>query len=259
MKIKHFVITRFLSSKTLGLGDKIFDETIIQNGINYVNSYFIPSLNNQTNKNFDIIFIVNDEHDIENSEIKNLNNIKTEIKYHILKNSEYIEFCKNESKGYDWLILTRMDYDDLVKNTAVEEIQTIISNNDMYDLLCYGYNTGYTMFKKNLYVFDKPGYNKYGYFSIFESLCIKINSNVDLFDIYFFNHTQLKKEVTNIGKSKQLKYLIPPESNSQDNFVWVRHENTGTELLSGVKAFNLRLKKLCPKPDNFKERFGIDI
>lgn len=261
MKIKHFVITRFLSTKHLGLGDKIFDEDIIQNGIDYVNNFFIPSMNNQTNKDFEIIFIINNEHDIENSGIKKLRDINTDILCHILKDNEYFNFCKEQAKGYDWLILTRMDYDDLVKNTAAEEIQSMVKKNSNYDLFCYGYNTGYTLNlkNKNLYNFEKSSYYKSGYFSIFESLCMNLKTVKNPINVYSCQHTHLKKEVEKKGKAEYLRYMIPPDSTCTNNFVWVRHENTGTELISGTAAFNNRFRNQCEIPNNFKELFGTDI
>ena len=55
MKIKHFVITRFLTRDDLGYGDRIFDDDVIAESVEYVKKYFIPSLENQTNKNFERI------------------------------------------------------------------------------------------------------------------------------------------------------------------------------------------------------------
>ena len=258
MKIKHFVITRFLSSETLGLGDKIFDDQIIENGIDYVTKYFIPSMNNQTNKNFEIIFIINDKHDIENSSIKKLYDIDTSIKYHILKNSEYFKFCVDSANGYDWIILTRMDYDDLVKNTAVEEIQDIVAKNNNYDIICSGYNTGYIMHNETFYRFEETSYHNDGYFSIFESVCTNLNSTAKIKSIYSYTHTKLKNEIREYAKANGLKCMIYEKPKNCDNFVWVRHENTGTELLNGMSRFNNRLKLKCKKPENFKSLFGIE-
>ena len=98
-----------------------------------------------------------------------------------------------------------------------------------------------------------------GYFSIFESICtnLKTVNDENIISIYSYTHTALKQEVQN--KKTFLNCLVPPDTKIPDNFVWVRHENTGTELLTGNVAPKISSDDLCTIPKNFKDRFGKDI
>lgn len=257
MKIKHFVITRFLSSQTLGLGNKIFDEDIINDGINYAKDYFIPSLNNQTNKNFEVIFMINEKHDTVNSSIKKLYDMPLTVPFHVVRSNECMDFCKEQSVGYDWMICTRMDYDDLVKNTAVDEVQKHVEKNQNADAITYGYNEGLSYYNGDLYVFDKPGYDYKGYFSVFESVCFNLKHEVGFF-IYNANHTELKQVVQGYCTEHGLTCKVI-DTNDNMNFVWVRHKNTGTELLGNPVINKNRIKNKVPASDMFKQKFGITL
>lgn len=260
MKIKHYVITRFLSSLTLGLGERVFDEDIIQDGLGYARSYFIPSMNNQTVKDFTVIFMINQRHDTENSRIKELYDMKLDMPFKVLKDIEWFDYVLEDSKDADWVILTRMDYDDLVNRKAAEEVQDLVRENEASDIFSYGYNTGMILYEKQLYSFIKPSYWKQGYFSVFESICVKRSVlNPDI-NIYNFNHTQLKSEVNNYAKEHGLKAVDTSDKDTFNNFVWVRHKNTGTELNTGVIAAKSRFRnKLQMSSDTFKGLFGREL
>lgn len=262
MKIKHYVITRFLSSTTLGLGDRIFDEDIIENGLSYVKSYFIPCLNNQTVKDFTVIFMINENHDVQNSSIRKLFNLKLDMPFIVLPCDKYFKYIEEDSVDADWVILTRMDYDDLVYKKAAEEVQDLVRSNDSQgDIFTYGYNTGMILYKNQLYVFPKPSYWKQGYFSIFESVCVRRNKLTSDIDIYSLSHPHLKSDVRRYAVDNRLTLISKPERESFDNFVWVRHENTGSELLWGSTVSEDRLNTSLPEFDNdtFKDLFGRDL
>jgi hypothetical protein len=262
MKIKHYVITRFLSSTTLGLGDMIFDESIIQNGLSYVRSYFIPSMNNQTVKDFTVIFMINENHDTQNSGIKELYDLQLDMPFVVLPHDKYFKYIKEDSADADWVILTRMDYDDLVYKKAAEEVQDLVRSNDSQgDIFTYGYNTGMILYENQLYTFPKTNYWKQGYFSIFESVCVRRSELTSDINIYSLSHPHLKSEVCKYAADNGLTFISEQERESFDNFVWVRHENTGTELLSGFAVSKDRLNTSLPEFDNdtFKDLFGRNL
>lgn len=256
MRIKHYVITRFLTSGGMGLHEKIYDDDIILQGVEYVNNYFIPSLNNQTNKNFEIIFLINDKHDEINSNIKLLNNVITNIPCHIVKKNNLDVFISNNSKDYDYLITSRMDYDDLVYNNAVEDIQQYVKLKPKY-LLTYGYTNGTLLRGKKLYIYN-PNYTN-GYFSVFFSCIINLHNLSAINVCQLGNHTNIKESIQNICLSKNILYdenmfIMPKEDNYY--FVWVRHENTSSSLLHYNKE-NSYNKEIYI--EDFKKIFGISI
>lgn len=259
MKIKHYVITRFLSSLTLGLGERIFDEDIIQDGLSYARSYFIPSMNNQTVKDFTVIFMINDRHDTENSGIRELYDVKLEMPFKVLRKSEYLNYIMEDSKDADKVILTRMDYDDFVNCEAASEIQAMASESAC-DIFSYGYNTGMILYEGKLYPFVKPGYWKNGYFSIFESVCVSRKYLTPELDIYSFSHTFMKTEVKKYAEEHSITTMEMPEAESTENFVWVRHKNTGTELLTNTPVSNRKLLNVIEMDQKrFRWLFGGEL
>ena len=60
--IKHFVITRFFEHKVAGYIHDIFDVNFLSDCVLLTKNNLLKSLENQTNKNFEIIFLVNDKY-----------------------------------------------------------------------------------------------------------------------------------------------------------------------------------------------------
>ena len=54
LKMNHLIMTRFYCMK---LGLDIFDENILSSGYENMVNFFIPSLNNQINKNFKLVIM----------------------------------------------------------------------------------------------------------------------------------------------------------------------------------------------------------
>lgn len=259
--IGHYVITRFLSNSKLGFGERIFDEDVIQDRLSYLRTYFIPTMNNQTVKNFTVIFLINDKHDTKNSGIKELYDMKLDMPFKVLKESEYMKYIRYKTADAHKrkLILTRMDDDDLVNYKAVEEIQkyAIEINNDIFS---YGYNSGMILYEGKLYPFPTPSYRAQGYFSIFESVCVWCESLWPDLNIYSYPHTTLKTDIRNYAKRHGLNVDHAFERYSLENFVWIRHKNTSTELLTNSPIRNRKLEKeIQIDPDRFKLLFGVEL
>lgn len=255
MKIKHFVITRFLTRDDLGYGDRIFDDDVIAESVEYVKKYFIPSLENQTNKNFEIVFLVNDKHDTEESNIRLLKELDTCFKCHVVKKSDLAGFVKSESSGYDRLITTRMDYDDLVYSGAAQEIQGLAERSKEV-VFTYGYNNGTLKRGKQICKYN-PKYGN-GYFSVFLSLVIDLKTmpSADVYELD--DHTNVRKTLKDLCGKNKVVYsdaFFKRSAENQYYFVWVRHENTASSLMKYPKE-NAYNEETDVK--DFKERFGIE-
>ena len=265
MELKHYVITRFLCDPGIGLGDKIFKPETIEKAIEYVKSYFMPTLENQTQKDFTIIFIINDEHHTDAEPLKKLTRLETDISYYILKHGEYMNFIGKDSDGADCVILTCMDYDDLVKSTAAEEVRKI-SESCGTDVATYGYDKGYVMREEGgIWDFAERGYtkNRSGYMSVFYSIIFKGENAQHAIrsvnDIYAYAHTLISSKMKIFAESHKLRFR-QYRAGKEPSFVWVRHEGTGTELLSGTSVFSkdFMRKQIDEAPAGFKSRFGVE-
>lgn len=265
MELKHYVITRFLCDPGIGLGNKIFEPEAIEKAIEYVKSYFMPTLENQTQKDFTIIFIINDKHRTDAEPLKKLAGLETDISYYILKHGEYMDFIRKDSDGADCVILTCMDYDDLVKSTAAEEVRKISESCDT-DVATYGYDKGYVMREEGgIWDFAERGYtkNRSGYMSVFYSIIFKgenaRHAIKSVNDIYAYAHTSISSEMKIFAESRGLGFR-QYRADKEPSFVWVRHKGTGTELLSGTGVFNKDFirKQIDGAPAGFKSRFGVE-
>lgn len=268
MKIKHFVITRFLSwGPGAGFGDKMFSKETIDFAFSMIEKYFLLSLNNQSNKNFSLIFLVHNDFDIKEIFDERFNSLDIKMPYFVLHSSDLDEFLLNNLDNSDFLITTRMDYDDLVKSTAIDEVQNACLKHINDPLFTYGYAKGYFMTTDTndlIYTHETPYFNeRHGYFSIFMSLCINLNKikelKIDLINVYSLGyHHDIRKGIENFINYYKIKinnYLYT--SNDEDNYVWVRHKNSGSEFLN----MNPPIKRKQIKIDNntFKERFGYEL
>ena len=118
--LRHFVITRFLCCD-FGYGKKVQSTEFINEGIRLLNKFFVPTLINQSNHNFEVIFAIHDAIPIEN--VRGLNSISIgNIKKHVVRWSKVNDFINSTTTHGDILITSRLDYDDLVYTDAVESI-----------------------------------------------------------------------------------------------------------------------------------------
>ena len=123
MNIKHYIIIRFYCVDMYNIGlEKLFNNENLLNAAKTFERYTLKSLENQTNKNFEIILIIHNKISQEHISISYLSNIKSDIKMHIVRWKDINNFIKDNLSNEKYLITTRIDHDDLIYNMAVEEI-----------------------------------------------------------------------------------------------------------------------------------------
>ena len=267
MKIKHFVITRFICNPNLGFGQKIFDKEFIKNNAEISKKYLLKSLLNQTNKNFEIIYLLNDEHDIDF--IKScFKEYFSTIKIYFIKLNDINNFIKTNSEGYDFLITSRIDCDDLIYKYAVNDVQNFILNEKTSHpyYLC-GYKYGYRMYN------DKDLYNcEYLYTGGFIGLFISLVSNLHYKNLKYINiynlgnHTKIldrfKTTVPELSNIDDKEYIIKFGNKDFRTFVYVRNNSSSSALL-----YNNTIKKERDKPiiyddvfnETFEDNFGFKL
>ncbi len=75
--------------------EKLFDQDLLDKGVEIFNQYTLKSFENQSNKNFEIIMMIHNEIDLNHKSIKKLYNIKSDIKINILRQKEINSFIEN--------------------------------------------------------------------------------------------------------------------------------------------------------------------
>ena len=259
-KIKHFIIIRFYCFELMPK-NKLFDKNLLDKGIEVFNNYTLKSLENQSNKNFEIIIIIHNEINLNHPSIKKLIEIKTNLNLKILKLKDLQSYISINSKNIDYLITTRIDHDDLIYKGAVEEIQNKCNKN--IPLYYNGYDKLITMIGndiENCYKFY-PNYYGLGSMSIFQSLIvnkIKINKSYNIYDLG--NHANNKMKFINLYKENNLEYKERyfNINHMEDSCIYIKHKFNHSAWSDKNIDKNWHRTKIKIKNNKkwFRERFG---
>ena len=255
IKIIHLIITRFLVLfyRKYGFPQKMYKDDYISNGIRVMKKYIIPSLENQSCKNFTWILMVGNNANI--TYIKSLLNFNFSFNSKIIYEKNIKKYVKNITKEYDILITTRIDYDDIIYYDAVNDVRKVINLNR--PILLYGYNRGIKYFesinKSSDFFFDKKDI---GVFSIFVSLIIVLKKVNDTYIIYDLgDHSKIRKTLLEKYMSfgiNKINYEPTIFDNGDQKFAWVRQNYSGTyekygKIKKGLKIYDFNLSKFFGK------------
>lgn len=209
-KIKHFVIIRFFPKQFVNYPFDIFDVNFLSKQIILAKNA-LTSLDNQTNKNFEIVFLANKKffsdakYEFIFSTLKASTKlpvrfIKTPGKAWMYARSELPAILKAAFEEYDYVIQTRMDFDDFVNKNVVADTQDKVSKCE--NVLLYGYCKGYRYILGELFKMDYL--HEEGHQGLFQSLILKSSFAKDLpfFSVYSFSHDSIKLDMKKFLKKK---------------------------------------------------------
>ena len=254
IKIIHLIITRFLIEfyKLYGFPNKLYEKDYIPNGIRVVKKYLIPSLENQSCKNF--IWILMLGNNVNITLVKSLldSNNSFDIKVIYLKDIK--PFIRNVSIGYNVLITTRIDYDDCIYYDAVNDARKAINFDK--PLFLYGYNRGVYYFEFNNNFYDYHYNYTDGAWSVFLSLILVLDKVNDTYTIYDLgDHSYVRKKILKSYKSygiKELNYEPANFEHGEPKFIYVRQKFSGSynvskQILKRLVKYNFNLSKFYGK------------
>jgi hypothetical protein len=228
-EIKHIVIVRLALKWRYKELNKKWDEWL-ENSIYLMDKYCRPSLLNQKNKNFDILTLVDScvnyygnkldneyilKFDSENDlntiweGYKNCQMIKT-INDHVYKNY----------KNYNYVLLTRLDRDDIIRYDFLENVR---KNIKIFDEQYIDTNMVYHLKNDIIYKCDK--YIEGKMISPFVSTLEKIENGKIKCYPFFKSHTETKKFLNGL-KFKNL------------NAIQVLHDNNFSNTLKNFEELN---------------------
>jgi len=223
-EIKHFIIIRFYSD-ILMKKEKIFNYSFLHNAINIFKKFTLKSLENQSNKNFEIIIKINNKLPENNKAISELKQIESSININVIRSNLTDKYIINNTKEAKFVITTRINHDDLIYNDAVEDIQN--KCNISIPLYFKGYIDGITMINddiKNDYKIYCY-YNYKGTYSAFQSLILNKNLYKGYLSIYSLgqHHNQINKFIEYYKGFKYNKSFF--NINKLENaFIYVKHD-----------------------------------
>ena len=253
IRIIHLIITRFLIEfyHSNEFPKKLYSIDYIPNGIRVMKKYLLPSLENQSCKNFTWVLMLGNKANI--TYINSLINFNNSFESKVIYQKDIKYFVKNITKGFDVLITTRIDYDDIIYYDAVNDVRKAINMNK--PILLYGYNRGIYYFEKEGKFYDfYRTYKNEGCMSIFASLIIALNKVNDTYIVYdLITHKEIRKRLLEKYKSYGIKKIVyePAIFDSGDpKFVWVRQKYSGSYIQNKMK------NQLIIKNFNLNKFFG---
>ena len=262
MKIKHFIITRYFTVDDV-YGEEMYTHEFLYSWFELFKNNLISSLNNVKNKDFELIIMIHDN--VSFSTVSFFNELKTEYKISIIHWSEIQNYLDSFFDKYDYIIESRMDFDDFIFSDVIDDIRNHIDKN--INIKLYGYCSGYTYYKLNEKYYDFYHLvNNVGHWAICSSVIINTNFLKDKkhFNIYSFNHGRSKINLQKWCNDNNVKWNDNMfEQNIIDKaFIYYRPLNSYSELLDKRNNIDYKLpgytnKEIC-KPNNLKEIFGFN-
>ena len=287
--IKHFVISKLFPMQRQGYPYSILDVDFLSKQLPLAKN-MLSSLENQTNKNFELVFLTNPKFfedkkyefifsTLQNSTALPLRFVKFR-RYTIFgkdksgswkfnrdlqekQNPEWFDILKAARNGYDFVITTAMDFDDFVFKGAVKEAQDKVSQCE--SVLAYGYNNGYTYIQGDLYHWPYFWCKGRAHLGIFQSLILKSSAVKELpcFFVQDFWHDvikpQLKVFLTAYGmefSENMFQYDI-----SRMAYIYLRHEFSQQQLVAHKgEPFKIKNRKFTTADitkKQLEEEFGF--
>lgn len=254
---KHYIITLFNLRNFLD-GTNNYEKWVdwTTDRIELFKKICLPSVVNQINQNFEWWLFMDSD-----SPTELINDLSAAIKPYpniILKYKKgyddfyktYVEDLKAESEGFEFIIQTRFDNDDILHPIALSEIQAKFKP---IDKLMIELGSGYTLE-------SHTGYLSHYYYSMGPFLTIIERRNQHILGIYKCNHWQwpgLKMQITK-EILKKINVLVEPVIFINHKPLWIQYihgknmhnsSNRGLPILkeTSLSEFSTSLK-MNPSP-----------
>ena len=184
----------------MGGGLNLLDAKLIERRIGYMMRNLVPSLNNQTNMDFEFMLLINPIWNV--TQLYDLQRkfecLDLGFKYRFVPHDWCVDdYLIGVWDKNDIVILTRIDDDDFANKFSVQDTRDVLKDNPDSDIVLCGYNSGY----KLLLGQEGPILDRYygkrqetgGHHSVFQSAIINThkvkNYNRKLCPL-FCNHTK---------------------------------------------------------------------
>lgn len=263
-KIKHFVVSRFFPFQRKEFPHNILDVDFLSKQLPLAKN-MLRSLENQTNKKFELVFIANPKFfdDPKYEFIFSTLRDSTTLPLKFIKWSEVTSLFQGAYDKYDFVIQTRIDFDDFTCKDAVADTQSKVS--ECTDIISYGYCNGYQYIYGELIPFFH-GYNDGGHQSTFPSLIVNssFGKKIPSIFIYNFNHTKVKIQLKDFLEKNGVEFKedMFQQNFSMKAFIYFRHE-FAQELLVTNSTLKLPNKGKLTTADitkkQLEDQFGFTL
>lgn len=259
--IKHYVLIRFYCMNMMDK-NKLFDDEILSNGVDIFKHFCLPSLENQTNKNFETILMIHDDIDWNNPSIEKLCSlaVNSSISLIVAKYSAVHQILLRSFTHCNYFITSRIDHDDMIYNNAVEDAQSLINPKIPY--IYNGYLNGITMKNdeyNDAHIFNAD-YHGEGSISIFQSLIINRTLSKNCINIYELgSHTQGKTAFKKLYEGLEYKDSYFNLNTIENAYVYCQHDFNHSSFVHNALIENWHRSDVLVNKnyEYFKTRFGL--
>lgn len=263
MTYTHLIITRFMCDNFIkeDSNENIFSPEWKEMSFNMATRHIIPTLENQTNKNFKLIFLV--ANNLSNYDLERIKHLSNEIEIMPVHLFMFDSFIKNHNS--DYLITSRLDYDDHVYNNCVEDIQNFLKKEEGIKAQIFGLNQGVSIvdgeYEAHL-MYNYRWLHSEGCPAPMTTLILKRNICKEYFDIYKLGyHTEVVKNFLIVQKHYLLEEVaqypnqIYTQKSGQDiDYIWIRHKHSASAICNNI-IHTTNIKVDLSKQE-LKEKFG---
>ena len=264
--VKHFVFSRFFPAQARKYLYNVLAPDFLKTQLPLAKN-MLSSLENQTNKNFELIFLMHPKvfddpmYEFVFSTLRVSTTLP--ITFVACRSDKMSSLVKDAYNNYDFVIQSRMDFDDFIYKDAVEDTQNKVT--ECENVLSYGYCKGYMYFNGDLYsrlvLFDKIGH-----IGILQSLIMKSSfaKNLPFANAYYGGHHKIKLVLKNFLEENGVEFSesMFQQNTSTNAYIYYRHEFSRDALVferdavTVIKKRNLALVQDVTKKQ-LEEEFGF--
>lgn len=260
--IKHFILSRFFNFQRRGYSHDVLDIDFLSKQLPLAKN-MLSSLENQTNRNFELVFLVNDKF-VDNPKYEFIFSTLqsfTTMPLRFMKMDDIPQMVKEAYDNYNFVIQSRMDFDDFVYKDAIADTQ--IKVDDCENILLYGYCDGYEYICGELYGYDLRRSEK-GHHSILQSTILRSSfaKNLPFIHPYSFDHTKAKSILKEFLEKNGIEFSesMFKQNLSAKAYIYFRHEFS-QQLLVTNSVLKLPNKKQLTTENvtkkQLEEEFGF--
>lgn len=259
-KFKHLIITRFMCDNFIkeDTNIEIDNDEWKEMAFRMAKRHIIPTLENQSDLNFTLVFLVSDK--ISSDDVERIYNLSARLNIDVVCYNNFESYIK--SCDEDYLITSRLDYDDHVYLNCVKDIHAVLNNNP--DIKIVGLNLGITILDGELEAFiqrrEEYEIKKEGFCAPMETLILKKDAcKNEYFDIYKLGyHTEAVRNFL-AAQGSLMKYPYytlndvyePIDYLGKDfYFIWIRHKYSASYLVHNIihtSNINVNVSQECLK------------
>ena len=268
--IKHFIFIQFFNWQNPNYPYNVLDVEFLKTQLSLTKNA-LRSLENQTNKNFEVIFTLNDK-----IFLNGIRDKKYDVIFSTLKDSTVLPvkfenkfdtdaFVKIALNEYDFVIQSRIDFDDFIFKDAVADTQSKVD--ECENILAYGYCKGYTYLYGELYPYYYL-WNGVGHLGILQSFILKSSAvkKMPLMGIGGFYHDRFKTMLKAFLDRNSIAFSenMFQQNNSTNAFIYFRHEFSQEQLSKNAGNPQFKIPNFSPLTTSditaaqLKSKFGFD-